>query len=253
VTTYRLEVSGGPDEEHLTHIASLDHVATQGHEVIKTPYGVAVVQASLARTTSGPPPASTDEANVATGHLLFVSGPENLLTNPGFKATKDATGATTVAGWRGVSSSGVTQETGGPLPSGGYQSVAITSSMSGAGEIVCDRIPVQPGAAYVFSGWVRTSLSLGIRYLDADGKMLSTNQFGLGGNNDDRWWWCAYKIGAREGRSIPGKAAFIELFLRPNQDFAVAGLSFEVWPPTPESDSTHPKGDPAPPKPSAGN
>jgi tetratricopeptide (TPR) repeat protein len=238
-TSYRIEVNGGPDDAHVTtKIASYDNVNLRGSAPLKIPPGTQVLQAVLVRTKalSIPPPANPAPVPevVDTGHIIPLGGAENLLKNPEFKETKDTTGKPMIAGWHGIMPTNVSQETGGPLPTGSV-SIEINNGMFGMNaEIVADRIAIQPGTNYVLSGWARSQVNLGWRCLDADGKVLDTRQFG-GSRNENRWWWAAYTLGEHTGRriggeSIPAKTAFVEIFARPNQSFNLAGLSFRVWP-----------------------
>ena len=248
-TTYRIEVNGGPDEQHLTtHLASYSNVATQGH----APLGISgtseirVVQAALIQTKPDVPPGSSPAPGpahasstsplapeaVATGQLLLLDGPENLLKNPTFQAVKDASGKSELAGWSGVLSAGISQESGGPLPKGGYQSIEANNGMYGGSEITSDRIALLPNTTYVFGGWMRLVGSFGFRYLDASGKTLNPNQF-VSGSNDGAWEWHSWLLKndpreVRRGETIPAQAAFLEIVFRPSQDCDFAGLSLRV-------------------------
>ena len=257
-TTYRIEVNGGPDASHVTtKIASYDNVKVRGSGPIKIPPGTQALEAVLVRTKPLPvqPPATPKAVPevVDTGHIIPLGGAENLLKNPDFKETKDATGKPMIAGWHGILPANVSPETGGPLPSGDARAIEVNNDMFGGGsEIVADRIAIQPDTSYVLSGWVRGSVAMGWRCFDADGNALDTRQFG-GSRQENQWWWTATTLGERRGRHdggqpIPSKTAFIEIYFRPNQDFHVAGLSFRLWPtaapvlpatPDPSTSTTH--------------
>jgi len=238
-TTCRIEVMGGPDDRNITtKLATYESVGTRAGAAIKIPEGVQVLQAKLIRTKvlsaapgGTPPPATPTE--IDAGHILPVGGPENLLKNPDFAVTKDANGKAEIVGWRGILPAGVAQETGGPLPSGRFQTLEASNGMTGGAEIISDRIALQPGTNYVLTGWMRSSVNLGWRLLDADGKVLTSNQFS-GYRSENRWWWGTFTLGAQTGRMggtrIPPTAAFVEIMLKAGQDFGVAGLSCRPWP-----------------------
>jgi len=275
-TTYRIEINGGPDAQHVTNdvttlVASFPNVATQGNAAIKIPAGITVLQATLVGTKAdapaAPAPAIASGTNppigqpaapnvpgaIASSHLLLLGAPENLLKNPGFEVTKDASGKSVLAGWNGLPPSGVSQQTGGPLPAGGYQSLEGGSGMFGStSEIVSDRIAIQPNTNYVFGCWMRLSGSIGFRYLDAAGKVLNPGQ-SLSGTNGDEWEWRSWLLkgnpqDSQRGENIPSQAVFVELVFNPNQDCDLAGLSFRVLAapaPTPPP-AKPPAGQPAP-------
>ena len=254
-TSYKIEIQAGPDEEHLTHLRFLENVSTSGNAGITIPPGPQVLRTMLFQTkpiapavtppapAPGPqppaPPSGTNPplgapAAAATAQIVFLGGSENLLKNPDFASSKDAGGKSSIVGWHGIPSAGIQDETGGPLPTGGYRT--LEGSNGNAGEICSDRIPLQPDTDYVFDGWMNSSVSLGFRYLDADGKVVNTQQVGVGGN-DDQWHWGAWRLLGNPqargsgGMRIPAKSAFLEIFFRPNSDMNFAGLSFRAWPP----------------------
>ncbi len=238
-TTYMLNVVGGPDEEHLTtHVASYENVATHGSAPIKIPPGVQVLRAMLfapkaaASTLATTPPTKDNipPAAVATAHVLFLGTSENFLKNPTFATTKDTGGKASVAGWSGLAVASITENTGGPLPSGVYQT--LEGGNGNGVEISSERIPLQPGMDYIFDAWMRAWINLGFRYFDADGKALNPNQF-VYGNNEEEWQWHSWHLkgnAKRPGRgdTIPPKAAFLQIVFRINQDSDVAGLSLRL-------------------------
>jgi tetratricopeptide (TPR) repeat protein len=244
-TSYRIEVSGGVDEQHLTHFESWDNVATRGSAPIKIPEGMQVIQASLIRTkaeaptatSSGTPPTPPQPvpALIATGQVLLLGGSENLLKNPDFEVSKDATGKKIIGGWHGLLSAGVSQGTAGPLPTEGYQSLESTSGNMGMGpDIVSDPIALQPNTNYVIGGWMRLSGNFGFRYADASGKVLNPNQ-NVSSSNDTEWQWREWVLQGDPrspvgGESIPANAATVQIVIKPNQDSDFAGLSVRVWP-----------------------
>jgi thioredoxin-like negative regulator of GroEL len=244
-TSYRIEISGGADEPHMTHFTSWDNVASRGSVTVSIPPGVQVIQATLIRTkpeppgpvdpgTTPPPPEPVPSA-VATGQVILLGGPDNLLKNPNFQISKDASGKTTTDGWHGLISPGATQEKGGPMPDGTYQTLeAINGNFGQSSEVVSDKIPLQPNTNYVFSGWMRLSGNIAFRYTDASGKVLNPNQIVWGGNDTD-WQWRAWVLQGNPhspvgGETIPPNAAFVEISLRPNQDSDFAGLALREWP-----------------------
>lgn len=244
-TTYKIEVSGGTDEEHLAHLASYENVATHGVAPIKIPPGVLVVQAKLIRTkpdapvplppgAPAPPPAPATPialaAPVSIAQILLLGGSENLLENPDFKVSKDSSGKSGIAGWHGLTTAQVGQETGGPLPTGGY--ATLEGTYNNSSEVSSDPIPLQSGATYVLSGWLRGDGNLGVRFLDADGKKLNQS---INGGGDADWQWCAWRLKDNPrwrgtGETIPPKAVSIQIVFRANQDCAVAGLSLRALP-----------------------
>jgi predicted Zn-dependent protease len=260
-TTLKIEVRAGPDEEHVTTpVATLENVALHGSAPIRIPPGMQVLQATLVRTKPLPvqptatsaSPSNSPPGPVAAGHLVLLGGPENLLKNPEFNVTRDATGKSVVDGWHGLIPANISQESGGPLPAGGYQAIEVNNGMFGSREITSDRIALQPDTNYVLSGWMSASTTLGIRCLDADGKVLNDDHFDVGGGGDGRWLWYGFTLGEHSGRrnggsSIPPNTVFVEIFLKSNQDFNVANLSFRVWP-TPSTAVP-----PTAPKPTTGN
>ena len=244
-TDYKIEVSGGPDKLHLAHIASFENVSTRGSAAIKIPAGMQVVQAMLQRTkpvplppgspTPSPAQVSPVSAPAAVGHVLPLGTGDNLLKNPDFIISRDPTGKAEIVGWKGLATDSVSHETGGPLPSGGYESLEVNNGNFGGAEIVSERISIQPNTDYVCGGWMRFSGNIQFRYLNADGKVLNNNESGYGGNEDDlRWrsWIFAAKVdGAPEGALVfPPGTAFMEIAFKPNQDCDLAGLAFRVQP-----------------------
>ena len=225
LTKWRLELAGGPDEAHLKTIASWPNVASQGSETVELPAGTRMVQASLVHAKAAPP--ASDANAPIVGHLLFVGG-ANLIKNPDFTMAKDG-GLMTIPGWRGLPSSSVGRQEGGPLPTGGFTSLEASNIGNGS-EISSDRVAIQPGASYIFGAWVRSSLNLTARFLDANGKMIANTGLNLTNNNEDCWAWSASKFGSDGDLNIPNKAAFVEFVFRPNQDFGLAGISFQLWP-----------------------
>jgi hypothetical protein len=243
-TSYRIDFSGGPDDQHLTHFLSKDNVATEGTMVLKTPPGVQVLQATLvqgkpgAPATPAPAPAPGNPAPPvagadASGQLLLLGGAENLLKNADFQVTKDATGKASVVGWHGLMPSNVVQETGGPL--GTYQTLeAAMGSFGSASDIQSDPIPLKPNTSYALGCWVRLAGNIGVRYLDASGKVLNPNQY-LGGGNDEEWQWRTWLINGDSrsiatGEQVPPNAASFMIVMRINQDTDLAGFSVRVWP-----------------------
>ena len=247
-TTCTIKVKGGPDEEHLVDVASYKNVATSGSAPIKIPPGTLLLRAELS-TENPPAPApatpptgtpvvpsfqAMHPAATSAGYSLLLGSGENLLNNPDFKVTRNATGLSEVAGWKGVLPAGISQETGGPLPAGGFQTLEASNGMFGGAEIVSDRIALQPNTNYVFGCWMRLSGNIGFRYLDATGKVLNPNQFFYGGN-EIGWLWRSWLLksnaqGMPLGEAIPSQAAFVEIVFNPNQDCDVAGFSFRVFP-----------------------
>lgn len=247
-TTCTIKVKGGPDEEHLVDVASYKNAATSGSAPIKIPPGTLLLRAELSAdnppaSTPATPPSSPPvvppfqamhPAAASSGYSLLLGSGENLLKNPDFKVTKDATGISEVAGWKGVLPAGISQETGGPLPAGGFQSLEASNGMFGGNEIVSDRIALQPNTNYTFGCWMRLSGNIGFRYLDAAGKVLNPNQLIYGGN-EGGWQWRSWLLkgnaqGMLRGETIPNQAAFVEIVFNPNQDCDVAGFSFQVIP-----------------------
>jgi tetratricopeptide (TPR) repeat protein len=232
-TKYKIEVSAGPDDQHLVHLATFDNVATHGSAALKIPPGPGVIQAKLIVPPEIPPAATP--AWALNGPILFLGGPENLLKNPDFQLSKDTSGLAMIDGWHGLLPASVSQESGGPLPSGGYQSLEMASGGFGAPpEITSERIPIQPGTDYVFSGWMRLSGNIGFRYFDAAGKTLNPNA-NITGANDTEWQWRSWLLkgdlqSTLPGEVIPPNAAFFQLILSPNQGLDCAGLSLRVWP-----------------------
>lgn len=231
-TSYSIDISGGPDGDHLAHLASLSSVATRGSAPLKIPPGVAAIQASLVQSK---PDATAPVGTVAVGQVLLLGAPENLLANPEFKTTKDSAGQEQVSGWRGLGADGVSRKAGGPL--GSYLTLEARLGVGGAADVVCDPITMKPNTNYVLEGWMRLSGNIAVRYLDSSGKVLNPAQT-VGGANDADWQWRAWVIcgdsrSTISGQVVPPAAAAFQIFLRFNQDSDVAGLRVHAWPAVP--------------------
>ena len=237
-TKYKLVIKGGADEQHLVQIAAWDNVATRGSRALKLPPGTQAIQASLIDAAVAAK-AQKDEPQpvpTATGQVLLLGGPENLLKNPDFQVTKAPSGIMSVAGWHGVLPSAVSQEPGGPLSSAGYQTVDATNGNYNSGsEIFSDQIAVQPNTNYVVGGWMRLAGSLGFRYLDASGKVLNPPNQSVESGNGMEWQWRVWCLQGDPhapvgGEVLPPNVAFVQLVIRPTQDCDFAGLSLRAWP-----------------------
>ncbi len=245
-TTNKIEISVGPDRQHLTVLTTLDKVATSGSTPIKIPSGTRVLQASLLLGAKSPAPpvkpapdaVPATAAPLAVGHLMLVPSMENLLQNPDFKVTKDASGKAQIVGWRGLTTAGVSQEKGGPVPVLGYQSLdGGNNNYGNTAEITSDRIPLAPETSYVFGGWMRFAGSIKFRFYDAEGKSLNPNEVNYG--TWDHFQWRSWLFSPRgnsssrrtelgDSNSIPAKAVAMEIVLKPNQESDVADLSLRV-------------------------
>ena len=241
-TTYKIEVSCGPDEGRLTRVATYTDVATRGSAPIKLPAGTQVLQATLIQTKlpvvpgqpALPKPDLSKLAPAALGHRLILGAGENLLPNADFKVTPDASGTAAITDWLGIAPSDVEQDAGGPLLANGCQWIDVDETHPH--EIISARVPLQSNTDYIFSGWFNFSGTIAYRCFDASGVPVGGNT--LDNENGTDWLWRAWVFKGNAtshsaGEPLDPKAAFIDFVFRPNRDFRLAGISLKVRPAPP--------------------
>jgi tetratricopeptide (TPR) repeat protein len=232
-TEQTLVVQGGADENHLTTIASFPHVASRGTAPLKIPPGTAMLRAELVPKNGATVPAVAPAFGGAQRATVLVGTGDNLLLNPDLAVTKSADGVLALSGWDGLSPDSITVEKGGPWPDHTFRS--LTFSDQGMSTVAGNRVAIQPGACYLFTGWLRSRGNAGLRFLDASGKVLETRFFGMSGDGQGwhhgSWLVGLTNNGVRSDGAIPAGAAFLQLTFQTNQKLDVAGLSLRSWPP----------------------
>ncbi len=225
---YELELFHGPTPSSLQKLATLPAAKARGSWTSPAPLAAGYVLA-VAREKSSV--LFSSAAYLATGPNLLA----NAQLHPDLEARPKQAGANrpAVPGWSGLRADSFVVRSGGPRPGGEYVSLQ-SLNRSGRETIAAQRIPLEPGKDYLFTGWLRYPENSGSaqllgRFYDKDGKPLE--QLNTNSSEGGRWtlsqrWLVRSRGTGGIEQVIPKTAVEIELIIQTNSDCDVDALYF---------------------------
>lgn len=184
--------------------------------------------------------AETPGSEIKSDSMVFQTA-ANLIANPGImdtEAYQDGELAIDMSGWQ-FPPSMVRLRKGGPGLDGHY--VELYTEYRDEAEFIGEAIPLEQGMGYQMSGWARASLnstgSLGVQFLDADRKLISTRKFPVAAPDNGALWNHTEQLlqpelsKLRKSSTIPANAAYIRPIIYARGMVAWDGIQLQPYEP----------------------